>query len=371
MLLAITIASLVVTGAALIATPALSEPTVPLGVRVPARHVRDPLVRRSVRAFQGWCAALTLLACGIAAWWRSPEGLPLVVLLLGLLAAGMAVWAQARLPLLRAKRAGAFDEGGPVPAASLTDHARRASSRSDGHAAEPERPRWSLHAGASALALTGLAIITVRYPDLPDPYPTHWTATGQADAWSDLTWGVALMPSLLALGMAVLLAGLAQWMARRPDLGGTTNRGDSGQLVLGVTNLVVVGAFTGIAVVPALGGSGTAVMVIGIAVVLAVAALLVWTVVSARRARRPDSQGSRPRRRSTRPASAVEPEPDDDDHLWKWGLFYVNRADRSLIVPARAGYGLDLNFGNPWALAFVVGAGVIVSGAVIGALLVA
>jgi uncharacterized membrane protein len=39
-----------------------------------------------------------------------------------------------------------------------------------------------------------------------------------------------------------------------------------------------------------------------------------------------------------------------DNALWKWGLFYVNRDDPSILVEKRFGLGYTLNFGNPHSI---------------------
>ena len=39
----------------------------------------------------------------------------------------------------------------------------------------------------------------------------------------------------------------------------------------------------------------------------------------------------------------------DDDKFWKWGSFYYNPEDPSLMVEKRFGIGWTMNFGNKWA----------------------
>ena len=36
------------------------------------------------------------------------------------------------------------------------------------------------------------------------------------------------------------------------------------------------------------------------------------------------------------------------DACWKWGLFYINPADPSIMIEKRFGIGYTLNFGNRW-----------------------
>ena len=42
------------------------------------------------------------------------------------------------------------------------------------------------------------------------------------------------------------------------------------------------------------------------------------------------------------------------DACWKWGLFYVNPADPSILVEKRFGIGYTVNLGNRWAWVVLV-----------------
>ena len=44
----------------------------------------------------------------------------------------------------------------------------------------------------------------------------------------------------------------------------------------------------------------------------------------------------------------------DDDRHWKFGLFYVNREDPSLMVEKRFGVGWTLNFGHAGSWIFFI-----------------
>ncbi len=43
------------------------------------------------------------------------------------------------------------------------------------------------------------------------------------------------------------------------------------------------------------------------------------------------------------------------DENWKWGIFYVNRADPALMTEKRIGIGYTLNFANPWSWLLLAG----------------
>jgi uncharacterized membrane protein len=42
-------------------------------------------------------------------------------------------------------------------------------------------------------------------PQLPDPVPTHWNLSGEADGWIAKPWGVWLLPLVCAFGFGLLL----------------------------------------------------------------------------------------------------------------------------------------------------------------------
>ena len=97
--------------AVLVALPALSRPTVLLGVSVPTTRLDEPVIHRCMRRYR-----IGVLACGVI--------VVLVVIVLGasavadeaapfvLLATAGAVFAWARRPILRAKQAGGWYETG-------------------------------------------------------------------------------------------------------------------------------------------------------------------------------------------------------------------------------------------------------------------
>lgn len=59
---------------------------------------------------------------------------------------------------------------------------------------------------ATLAATVGIVVLmlTVYYPSIPDPMPTHWNGRGEADAWEPKTMGTFLFSVLL--GPVILLA---------------------------------------------------------------------------------------------------------------------------------------------------------------------
>jgi uncharacterized membrane protein len=53
--------------------------------------------------------------------------------------------------------------------------------------------RWS-HGICLVLLLANFVLAAYLYPQLPDPVPSHWNASGQADGFTPKPWGVFLLP---------------------------------------------------------------------------------------------------------------------------------------------------------------------------------
>ncbi len=364
-----TVAMLVVVGGAMALTPTISDATVPLGVRVPSSRIHDPAVRDAVRRFRLWCAALTAIAVALSVPWHTVGAL--LVLTFALMAACMVAWGLTRRPLIAAKRSQGWYGGVPVRLSAPV-----------GRDAETAQPIWALHTPAVLLGIASLIVTAVRYPSLPDPYPTHWNGGGVADACSPKSWGTVLMLPLVVLGMAAALTALAVLVSRgrlavQPHAGDWALSADQQrriavllQRLFGASNLLVALMLAGMSLAPVLGwGSGVSTVLTWGGVGLLILVVIVFFILTVRIRREPGgTRQERPREQAaTTAASGVET--PDDDRLWWGGLFYVNRDDPSFVVPRRAGTGYDLNLGNPWGLAVMVGLAVIVLALTVGILI--
>ncbi len=58
------------------------------------------------------------------------------------------------------------------------------------------------------------------------------------------------------------------------------------------------------------------------------------------------------RARTARTSGRMQRADRSEDRYWRWGLFYINRADPAFLVEKRIGIGYALNFGHPlsWVL---------------------
>ncbi|MCL6422007.1 DUF5808 domain-containing protein [Brachybacterium sp. JHP9] len=332
-------------GAAMIALPALSRSTVPLGVDVPSDRAGDPRVRSAVRAYRWRCAAVTVLFTASAA------AIPFLVdesrpaLLMGLLialplletAALTAVFVRSRRPILAAKRAERWFDG-----------ARTARSAVAGPL--PHRVpgwTWAAHLVAVLLVLLPLPVAVARCEHLPDPYPTHWDASGAPDAFAPLSAGTVLSPVWIGLGCVLLVAGIGALLPRLPmrtfpdgDADGAPQR--ARRELRGTAGLLAavnagVGLLMCAVTLPTLLGlsraQGAALMWGGF-VALNVMVIGGIIAVAVRRRREPWD-----------PAKG-EMESADEDSRWIGGLLYADRSDPSVLVPKRNGIGYTLNLAS-------------------------
>lgn len=184
-----------------------------------------------------------------------------------------------------------------------------------------------LRAGPYALLAGVAAYLALRWSDLPERFPIHWDARGEVNGWSSRSvlgvFGTLLVGSLICLGMELLSYAISHVRAdvRVRQL---TER------ILLATRYFLAVVFGALALLPLVQRPAPFLALMFPATALFVFLVLRAAVRSARKA-----------------AAGAGPDPN-----WKWGLFYVNGADRSVLVPKRFGVGFTLNFASPisWLL---------------------
>ncbi|WP_180272233.1 DUF1648 domain-containing protein [Actinomyces ruminis] len=205
------------------------------------------------------------------------------------------------------------------------------------------------------LLLVAAVFVLLRYDALPDPLPIHWGADGTVDGWARRSPLQVLLPAVIGLGLIVLVALCARIIHRRL-LRTTPVDGDRGRArrltttqallitrAMGPLALATSASFAGILVLPLMKPPTAARW--WLAVTVAVTCLLILWIIA---------DLIRLSRRFTRRLTPIDADSPDDDALWLGGLFYINRADPSLLVPKRAGVGVDLNYGHPVGRALAV-----------------
>lgn len=334
--------------AIMILTPAMSRADTPLGVRVPATHVEHSVVVSAVQTYRRATLAIAVilvLAGGVVTLvldTSQAAAVGLGIMPLVLVALSLTAMVHARRAIVDAKQAGGWyrDTTSVEPTTSIEASEVR------------PRARWWLHGVGVGLTIAALVAGYLLIDRFPDPYPTHWDASGRVDRATTRTpLAVATLP-LIVLASQGIVAALAIVLARQPVLihaaGSLASRERSRRLrdrtldALGGASLasgVLLWAIQGAAwgwwtgrVLP---------WVVGAILVLALAGCLLLVLPK----RGQDSSG---------PPDVDHP---DDDHLYRWGLFYVNPDDPNLMVEKRFGYGMDLNYGHP--VGRVIGAGLL------------
>ncbi|MDY5784773.1 DUF1648 domain-containing protein [Corynebacterium sp.] len=325
------------------AIPEMSRPTVPLGVSVPSDRVSDPAVRGAIRRYRVW-----ILVGGIVAAAAMVAGLSMpelsVVVLLGYVGWTVVAFAACRRPIMAAKaRQGWYDAVPVRVSASVTPE-------------RPVKPLWPLLVLAVGISLAAVAVVAIKYPSLPDPMPSHYDAAGNVTGWEPKNWGSALSLPLVSLGSTVLLVMVCVVLSRRqrtrlPDGRPRAARefqdgtGKALQRALAALTLVSAILLSILAVAPVvqLSPSGITWTIWGL--VIASSLPIIWLVIDS----------ARQNRALTATPEGSGPQSPDDDHLWRWGIFYENREDPRIWVEKRNGLGLTVNVGRPGGIAIMGG----------------
>jgi uncharacterized membrane protein len=316
--------------------PSINSPTVPFGVRVPARHVDDPTIVRQVRIYRRRVLASGLVTAGVGVVMYRVTGerllLPLSVLVL------VAVWYScfflANHEIRAAKAAGGWYEGLHQGVAVDT-----------GLRTDPPRFPWAWLAPALVVIVATAVIGVISYPSMPPILAVHYGADGVPNRLVAKSVGTAFSLVFVQIGVTTLLAGVAAAIFRssRSDIDPAHPVGSarwhrrymslSAQALLGLVAMIDLGMLGA----SLLMWTGTVTSWAPLTVVVPIlTAVVVAVVVLARNNRERDGD-----------ETDTGLTHRDDDRYWRGGLFYINREDRSLLVPRRFGLGWTLNFGNP------------------------
>ncbi|MEU9129416.1 DUF1648 domain-containing protein [Kitasatospora sp. NPDC048540] len=330
--------------------PAMADPGLPFGVRIPAAH-RDAAVigeqRRSYRRLLalGGGSAVAVGAV-LAAVLPDPAAVATAVTAV-VAAVGATAHVRARRAIRSAKEREGWYRG-----------LRQGVSVDTSLRTRPVRAPWPWAAPAALLIALTAALAVARYPGMPGQLPTHFGADGTADRFAAKSLTTAFAPVLAQLGLTGLLGLTVRLALRgRADLDPADPAGSAARhrryLRRTSAALLVLAALVDLSVLLAAvriwRGEHTVEPAELLAPVLLGLAVLVVVAV------RTGQGGSRLDRASARPEPGPGPEPGlvhvDDGHHWRLaGTVYVNRRDPALLVPKRLGVGWTLNLGNPRTL---------------------
>jgi uncharacterized membrane protein len=327
--------------------PMLTRRDLLFGVTVPANARATPEGRAIIRGYRvgvlglALLAALALALAGAFAsesWWESGWS-SLGVIVFALLLAGPYLWAYRASRKLRASASEAGALPTQAPAAEL--HPRRYSD--DVPLVWEALPLAVI--GATALYLG------ISYNAAPAVIPVHFNATGAPDSYATKTIGGYFLLIWMQLALAVFLTGITLMVVHAKALPG---RAESRfrrlwiRYLFGLKTLLLafLGALAAIIAHAEQTGSAPSIsaflpLTLGFVVVAVGSALAL--------AFRTGQGGAR--------LGAANQTATDrmNDRYWKLGAFYVNPQAPSFLVEKRFGVGWTLNFGNPKALAAMIG----------------
>jgi uncharacterized membrane protein len=299
------------------------------GVTVPVEFPSSPEAMRILRAYRWRAGALSAVALALAiggAVMRLPWAAPAAILL-----AAVALFV-----------------GYATAHASAREHrAEEVRRRSVTLTPAPAPLPPLLHAiPFLMLAATGV-VLALNASALPQQIPVHWDARGEVDRYgSPGSLWVQLLFGAMACGVIGLLAHFnltrAKRVASTPELVEADAQLRStisfGMIAIELWMAVL---FSSMALLPVLGLAEEAGSFIRIGSIVFVVAVVGWIVRLIRI-------------RTATPASGHGDE--TADRHWKWGLFYVNPNDPSILVEKRFGIGYTLNFANrrAWMLLAVL-----------------
>jgi uncharacterized membrane protein len=354
----------VLLGALLYAMPAITHPTLPLGVSVPQARVADPVIVASVRRYRRWILmslVLGLVLSAVLGFAAPTVGIIVPVLLVSVL--GMGSYVVSREAIARAKREGGWYEDVPVRLAANVTAARVSAPIPFG---------WYLAATVLLAIAAGIGVAV--YPALPDPLPIHWDLNGVANGFAQKSvWsafgvvlvGLGVVALLFALSFLVRVARPRRMASDSPAL--ATRRAEVQQHLLGgllgQITLITSALLAGLTIAGWLAPTSGFLPIVSIVLFLGLLALAIAAYfVGYRRAMVPRTEASGSAAPQHPTTSAVDA--PDDDHYWKGGLVYVNRRDPALLVPKRFGVGWTINLGHPAGVAIGVVILLIIAGSI-------
>ncbi|AYC30660.1 DUF1648 domain-containing protein [Paenisporosarcina cavernae] len=203
-------------------------------------------------------------------------------------------------------------------------------------------------------------LLLVKYDELPNSIPVHWGPTGEVDGFANkrIATVISLPVSLLfiqgllwffRLSLAKSGANLQVRAKKRSLEQQLAFRKFTSWLLLFISiAITVLLGYAQLSILYPDFGTAKGMMILSVLFVMGIlGAVLIYTL----------KVGQSGSRYTTMEDEEVGDTSTDslEDHHWKYGLFYVNKNDPSIVVEKRFGIGWTLNFGQPfaWGIVFV------------------
>ncbi|MFJ6266368.1 DUF1648 domain-containing protein [Lysinibacillus xylanilyticus] len=197
-----------------------------------------------------------------------------------------------------------------------------------------------------------LALITftyMNYNSIPDVFATHWNAAGEVDGWTEKTWISVITMPLLLLGTQISLFIMSIGMkSAKIQLSAQAKEASANRelkqrkygswyfaaINYNMTILLVVLHYTTVILKNQTAPYFFPLFIVFMIVSLGGLILFIWKL-SKSNERFDDIH--------TNETAAA------DDRYWKWGIFYMNKNDPSLLIQKKYGVGWTVNMANKWS----------------------
>lgn len=292
---------------ALTLTPVWVRPGTYFGVRVPPEYRNSPEARRSRRSFLIKVWAATAFAIVLSAF-----GQPTLAVFIQMGAATVAFrdgWRDTR------------------------PHGVDAPTERTAHlfVPRPRVPGGAVAVGGPFVVVGAVfAWLVLKWNSIPERFPVHWDAAGNANGWSHRTPAGVFGPLLIALAVLVLLSAVIA-----AQVYGAPRIPRALMAIPLVVMWTIATMFSLVALTPLIlrNGQFPVPMFVVILVPIAAVAGAIWFAARAN----------------------AEPDPPADltpNECWKWGQIYYNPDDPSIMVQKRFGLGYTFNFARwqSWAM---------------------
>jgi uncharacterized membrane protein len=310
------VAALIIAAAALTLTPVWMRPGTYFGVRVAPEYGATAQAQQSRRSFlfAVWAAtafavALSLGTAAMGKPWLGSFGF--LVQLGAATAAFRAGWRKTK-------------PHGLEPPSTRTAHLFTAS---------PSLPGGAAAVAAPFLVLAGVSVyLLTRWDSIPSRFPIHWNLQGHANGWSERSFLGVFGPILIAFAVLVfivsILAILTSAAPRAPAGGGLDRRNRAALAVPVIVMWIIAIVFSLAALTPLILRNGQFPIPPAVVILIPIAGVIagIWLLMRAG-------------------AAAGETAADNTPNAcWKWGQFYYNPDDPSIMIEKRFGIGYTLNF---------------------------
>lgn len=358
----LTLVLLPVVGVLMALTPYLMKKSECFAVTVPEIASADPYLKALKRRYLAAMLACTALATlvGVAFWALGKEGGVIGTMIAGTLLLTVGGYA---LMLYNRKKVSTYkkEQGWHAEAQEAVAFV------GEGNAPRAISLSWNLL--YVPVVLVTLAIGIAGYASMPDMVPMQMGFDGEVSRYAEKSPLLVLMPVLIQLFLIACMM-FAHWTMLRSKKPTDPKAPATSALAYGMfahaqsVFLLVTGMAICIAMVLmplsfmeilSLMQAGVAIMIVCLIIVVGSIAISVV-------------YGQGGARLFARMGASEELLADDDEH-WKLGIFYCNRDDPSLFLPARFGIGWTANFARPAVWAIIV-AGIALGAAFVVAIMV-